>query len=138
MILILWDQDGFNRCFSLGTLSISNSIYTSLRQNAQPQSSTTENLSSSFSDISLSMGPSYDFESLFTVNSYRTSTHHIGDQESPSPLSITNVAVLPFQSLEETLDFLHLIHIIIHWELITKTLIIPHKSWNVNFFLYTE
>ena len=72
------------------TRSTPSSISAILRQHAQPNSSTSENLPSSLSDIPISLRPSSGMESSFTVHSYPRSTPLIGDQESVFSLSTSN------------------------------------------------
>ena len=66
-----------------------------MRHHAQPNSSTSENLPSSFFDIPISLKPPSGIGTSFTVHSYPRSTHLVGDQESLSSLSATNTIDLP-------------------------------------------
>ena len=83
------------------TRSTSSSISALLRQHAQANPSTFENLSSSLSDIPLSLRRSSGSETSFTVHSYPISNHVIGDQESVSFLGAIKTADLPYHKLEE-------------------------------------
>ena len=87
---------------SSSTRSTSNSISALLRQHAQPNSSTSEKLPSSLSDLSIELRPSSGIETSFTVHSYPRSTHLTGDQESVSSLSSINPSDLPYHALEQT------------------------------------
>ena len=86
-------------CFS--TRPISSLISALLRQRAQPNSSISGNLRYSPSKNPLSLRPSSDVETSFTIPSYPKSTHLIGDQESVSSLSAINCADLPYLTLEK-------------------------------------
>ena len=88
------------------TRSTSRSISPILRQHAQPNSSTPENLLFSIFDVPLPLRRSSDIQTLFTVHSYPKSSHLVADQESLSSLlfsslSATNTADLPYHTLEE-------------------------------------
>ena len=72
---------------SLRTRSTTNSISASLRQHAQPHSSTSETIPSFLSDIPLSLRLSFGTETSCTVHSHQRSTHMIGDKGSVSSLS---------------------------------------------------
>ena len=80
--------------------SASISISAILRQNAQPDSFSSESLPSSLSDFPVSLRPSFGIETSFTVHSYPIS-HLIRDQESKSSLSAVNPTDLPYRTLEE-------------------------------------
>ena len=73
-----------------------------MRQHAQPNSSTTENLTSSLSDIPLSMRPFSGIETSSTVRAQPRITHLYRDQESVSFLSANNTADLPDHTLKES------------------------------------
>ena len=79
---------------------------------AQSQSSASEKLPTTYSDILLSSGPSFGFETSFTVLSYPESTRFTADQHLVSSLSADNTAGLSRDSIEEnsrapTLDRYH-------------------------------
>ena len=87
--------------FSSRTRSTSVSTSAFLRQQAQPDSSTSENLPSSLSNNSIQRRPSSGVGTSFTVHSNTKSTHLLGDQESVSSLSGINTVDLPNHTLEE-------------------------------------
>ena len=72
-----------------------------MRQHAQPNSSTSENLPSFLSDIPISPGLPSHTETSFTFHSYPRSTHLNRDHESFSSLSSINATDPPYHTLEE-------------------------------------
>ena len=72
-----------------------------MRQQAQLDSSTSENHPSSLSDNPLSLRTSPGIETYFTVHSYPRSTHVNGDQVSVTSGKAINTADLAYHKLEE-------------------------------------
>ena len=86
---------------SSSTRSAPSSISTLLRELAQANSSTSENLPHSLSDIAITLRPSSGSETSFPVLSYPRSTPLIEDQVSVSSLSGTDPNDLSYHTLED-------------------------------------